>query len=150
MADQYQNLSPNRGIYANMKFQLVGFIEYPKWIDIINGEGKSERVLVNNAAEERTLTLRSGANEASGSAPNSGETLAIVRERNELAGKVTELSQALAEAKAQPEALLKEMAEMRQQMNEMSKLLLAKTMEPAKAVPQATKTPSTKLPEQGS
>jgi len=124
--NQYQNLEPNRGIYKNMRFPVAPFAEYPKWIDVVDGEGKTQRVLVQTAAEERSAVLASATKE-SADAP-----VGIVLERNKLAEKVSELSQALAEAKAAPELLQQEMAKMREQMAEMAKQLMAVKTAPAK------------------
>lgn len=119
---QYQNLEPNRGIYKGMRFPVAPWAEYPKWVDTIDSEGKPTRVVVTSAAEERTLKLSAAAH---GEMTEGDEASVVIRERNELAGKVSELSQALVEAKALPEQMMQEMAEMRKQMAEMSRQLLA-------------------------
>lgn len=135
---QYQNLEPNRGMYRNFKFPIAKFQEFPKWVPTGKGD---EKVLCQNAAEERTIVLARDA----GPEVEGGEVSpALVLERNALASRVSELSQALAEAKAQPELLLREMAEMRKQMGEMSKQLLAIKTAPApqKALPESAKQPA--------
>lgn len=129
MTQQYQTLEPNRGIYKNMRFPIAPFIEYPKWVDVTDPDGTVRRIVVKDAAEERTVILRAA------SAETKDAPTGLILERNELAQKVTELSQALAEAKAQPEMLMQEMAKMREQMNEMSKQLLAMKSAPAPAKP---------------
>lgn len=111
--EQYQNLEPNRGMYKGMRFPVAPYAEYPKWVNSANGV----RTLVQDARQERELALAPLAEDA----PRS----VVEQENAKLAKTVTELSQALAEARAAPEQVAKENAELAKQVAELTKTMLA-------------------------